>query len=323
MSNYQIKKNESIEVILKFWEQSPDATVFTHPKVLSKLIDEVRWLIIYKGNEPICMWPICNPNIRNGGNSRFLYYVGPIWSKLRLELSYSSFFEMATQAYDLFMNEIRSDNSIIEASFPITLNDLRFISWNTRNKKDYDLKVQIIPKYTAIINNLELMDVNLIAKNLQRSRKREIVNFASQKSLYKCDKINFFDVINLYNRFFQEKNENRNEKDLENVKKLCELVEDGFGYYIGYRNSQNNDLVSVLITLYGNKVANGILGITLDEYKYTGVGTVATFESIIKAKELCLSTYDLNGANSPILAKFKHSMGAIPMMYFDLKFHHN
>ena len=45
-----------------FWEDSPHASVFTNPTVLSRMGSPVDWWVARKGNEPICMWPVCRPD---------------------------------------------------------------------------------------------------------------------------------------------------------------------------------------------------------------------------------------------------------------------
>lgn len=323
MTQYRIASLDSEEEILRFWEESPDASIFTHPHVLPKLVQKLTWLAVYKNTNIICIWPVCEPDLRNGGRSRYLYYVGPFWTPLRLEWTYSSFFEVASQAYALFVQEIRERKGMTEASLASSVYDLRFLHWNTNFNRDADLKIELVPRYTAVIDNLQESSKEQIKSSMNRNRRREIKAFSACQDLQVCQDMTSEELIELYFKFFVDREQERDKSDEASLRALCELVAEGYGYYVAYRNGKTKELVSVFLCLFGKSVSNGILSITLDEYKDTGVGTFSTLEAIFEAKDLGLDTFDFNGANSPILAKFKHGMAAVPQMYYDLKFRYN
>jgi len=318
MSNYHIKKIESIEVILKFWEHSPDATIFTHPNVLPSLVSKVEWWMALSGETQLCIWPICSPDFRNGGISKFVYYVGPFWGKIRLEMPIHRWLEMSRKVYRGFINEFINLGIFKESSLPLSLIDIReFIWFNKEGETSGNL--EIIPRYTAVIRNLTLKTEEKILQDMKKVRRQDIRNVLNNNDLYVTNSIKHEELFELYKAHFEKRGYLIPENESDRLKSLSQLVNDGFGYFIGLREKQSDELVSAEVVLNCNKVANAITNLTRDDYRESGAGTAVIFFAICEAKNRGLDSFDFNGANSDSGAFFKHSLGAEPLLYFDLK----
>jgi hypothetical protein len=320
MSNYSFAKlNDDLDSVLNFWKQSPDATVFTHPEVLPHLVENVEWWMAFNGLEPVCLWPVCGPDFRNGGVSKFAYYVGPFWGKIRENIPLHRWLEMSRKVYRGYINKFQELDFMNEASFPLTLTDIREFLW-INTELNSGLKLELIPRFTAIINNLDMKSEGDILALMKKCRRKDIKDVSMNHTLIHTEQINPDELYHLYKSHFEQRAFNVPESEYQRLKKLCDLVNNGFGYFFGLREKNTNDLISIELVLHCDKVANAIINLTREDYRDSGAGTAVIHHSVIKAKELGLKSFDFNGANSPHGAFFKHSLGAVPSLYFDLKF---
>ncbi len=317
MSKYTFTKIDDFDVLMKFWSASPDATIFTHPDVLPKLVDQVEWWMAYKGEEPVCLWPICKTGFRNGGYSRFAYYVGPMWSKDHKMLSAHRWLQSSGQVYSGFIDRFKVDRHPTEVSLAPTLTDVRHFLWTNSIPSELP-EIQVIPRYTAILDLSDLKPQNIL-KCVSTNRNREILRIEKSEAFSITKKIDTEQLLKLYESFFAEKNITMHQKEMDKLIRLCELVESGYGRYTGYIDTTSGELVSIVILLYDHATANLVLNLTHQAYKSSGIGTATMFNAILTAKHLGLKSFDFNGVNHPQRAFYKHSFGAEPKLYFDLK----
>ena len=223
MSKYTFTKIEDFDVLMKFWSASPDATIFTHPDVLPKLVDQVEWWMAYKGEDPVCLWPICKTGFRNGGYSRFAYYVGPMWSKYHKMLSAHRWLQSSGQVYSGFIDRFKVDRYPSEVSLAPTLTDVRHFLWMNSIASELP-EIQVIPRYTALLDLNTLEPQNMI-KSISTNRSREIRKIAKDVALSITTKIGSNQILKLYESFFAEKKITMQQKEVDKVIRLCELVE--------------------------------------------------------------------------------------------------
>jgi hypothetical protein len=322
MSNYSIKKVDSNDNILRFWEQSPHATIFTHPFVLPKLVPKVEWWMAYSGTTELCLWPLCGNDFRNGGVSKFAYYVGPFWGRIKNEIPMHRWLEMSRKVYRGYVNEFFSKGLIWESSLSPQLTDIREFIWNNK-ELHFNNQIEIIPRYTAIVKNINTKSEEDILGEMKKVRRHDIKSILNNLNLYVTDECNTTELYELYRSHFEKRGFIVPESEFDRLNNLIILVNQGFGFVKGLREKDTNRLVSLELILHDNKVANAITNLTLEDYRDTGAGTTVIYLAIIKAKKMGLESFDFNGANSDNGAFFKHSMGAEPFLYFDLKFNRN
>ena len=196
MSKYTFTKIEDFDVLMKFWSASPDATIFTHPDVLPKLVDQVEWWMAYKGEDPVCLWPICKTGFRNGGYSRFAYYVGPMWSKDHKMLSAHRWLQSSGQVYSGFIDRFKVDRHPTEVSLAPTLTDVRHFLWTNSIPSELP-EIQVIPRYTAILDLSDLKPQNIL-KCVSTNRNREILRIEKSEAFSITKKIETEQALKLY-----------------------------------------------------------------------------------------------------------------------------
>jgi hypothetical protein len=318
MSNYSIKKVELEDKILTFWEQSPYATIFTHPLVLPKLVPTVEWWMAYSGTTELCLWPICGNDFRNGGVSKFAYYVGPFWGRIKTEIPMHRWLEMSRKVYRGYMDLFISEGLIFESSLSPLLTDVREFIWMNKDLNSSN-QIEITPKYTAIVKNINNKSVEDILGEMKKVRRQDIKSIMNNPNLFVSNECNTDELYEIYRTHFEKRGFIVPSIEYDKLNNLIILVNQGFGFVVSLREKDTNRLVSLELILYGNNVANAITNLTIDDYRDTGAGTTVIYLAMIKAREMGLGSFDFNGANSDSGAFFKHSMGAEPALYFDIK----
>jgi hypothetical protein len=319
MAIYTFRQLEDKEKIASFWKQSPDATIFTHPDVLPKLVDQVEWWMAYKGEEPVCLWPLCGPDLRNGGISKFVYYAGPIWSNLRLQINTLRWMELTKKIYLGFIDVFSHQRDHFEASFPPTMTDMREFYWMKQDNK-YGSSIEIIPRYSAVIKGLDVQDRKTLFSKFHYSRRREINAFKKLDHLVSTQECSVEELYVMYKVYFEQQGKTVPDSEYARIHQLSSLVDSGHGYYYGYRDKATHCLHSIAVVLLGCETANLVINFVDDAYRVHDINASTLYGAILKAKTLNATTFDFNGANSPDRAFYKHSFGAGPVLYFDLKF---
>lgn len=318
MSKFVISRINDLESLMRFWSASPDATIFTHPVVLPILVNQIEWWMAYNGDEPVCLWPICKSGFRNGGHSRFAYYVGPLWSKKYKSLSAHRWFQASGQVYSGFIDQFEKNRLPSEASMAPTLPDIRHFLWLSNSKSEKP-RILVNPRYTAVLD-LDTFEPENISNSVSTNRRREIQKIKNSRRYTIAEKINTHQAMQLYQSFFSKANILMRDDDYSNLQRLFDLIMLGYGFYAGYHDDTSGELISIAIILFNDSTANLVLNLTHHEYRSTGVGTSTILHAITTSKQHGRKLFDFNGANHPQRAFYKHSFGASPQLYFDLNF---
>ncbi len=311
----KISNDEALAV----WDESPQATVFTHPSVLNKLSSGVDYYLARKGHRPLCLWPVCFTDENKVFPPVFSYFVGPMWSKSSSSMPAHRWLSRSTQVYESFITLFLDEYGEIQASLPKGLQDVRVFDWwnyHDREKPRFDIR----PRYTACINNLDQKDNNRILAGFRQLRRRELRNIESMGPPPRSERWETHDVIRLYKEIMVRQEIGVDEKFLKEIKSLVEIVNEGFGEIIAYEDPKKETIIAACLLLYGKKDANMVLNLVDNDWRDTGLSTLMVTESIFAAKEKGYHCYDFNGANSPNRGDDKHSYGASPILYFDINY---
>jgi len=318
MARYSVRKIDSDDQLIDFWSDSPDATIFTHPGVLPKLIDQIEWWMASRDGHAACLWPVCGSDFRDGGSSRFAYYVGPMWSSRHKKLSPHRWFEYSGRIYSEFLEQFNIHQLPVVASLDTRTQDIRHFLWQ-KSLDSNSLNVDVIPRYTAILaleNEFSGFPLNAVSTN----RRRDINKIHASDTVQLIQQCDFDQIIELYRLFYLKKGVEVNPVDERKVRQLCELVTSGFGFFNGYTDKITGKLIAYVLLLADDLTANMVLNQTHPDYISTGIGSAVIYDSIVHAKLRGCRYYDFNGANSYSSAFYKHSFDAQPVLYFDLKF---
>lgn len=306
----------SRDLMINLWKLSTNATVFSHPNVIEKLSDKTDWWIVKKGEQPICIWPVCLPDGQNVGIPDFTYYTGPMWIDKDYIIPAHRWLSISTQIYEGFIKVFIEKYGVIWARLPLGLSDIRVFDWWNYHQKNKP-RFEIRPRYTACINDLGKKNDESIIGDFRELRRREIRRIQKHGLPKSTKNWTPEDFIQLYDEVFKRQGLKINKKTFKNIKFLCDLVQNGYGEVIAYEDHKGV-IISALLLLYRNKIANLVLNLTSEDWRDSGLSTWMVYESIKLARDLGNNIYDFNGANSPNRGDDKHSYGATPELYFEI-----
>lgn len=310
-------KTEEVE---RVWENSPHSSVFTHPYVLKKLSLQTRWFAVRSLDRILCVWPICINDQGLISKPPFTYYVGPIWEhKVYSQIAVHRSLSSPLVVYEKFLAFFEENFNNICCSFPPEITDLRPIDWWNFHNSEKN-RIQILPRYTAIIDFQETLNPQSMYRQVRRSEIRTFEKKYKSDFIYEKNIIDLDEVIELYQRTVPCYRENIPDNVSRSIKELCLLAKDGFGFLSLFRSKEDKKLAQFSLVLSARKKSNLILNLTNHQFKPTGLTAFATDQIINQSKQLGDILFDFNGANSPRRGDDKHSYGAKPVLYFDIEY---
>lgn len=305
--------------VLAVWGESPHASAFTHPQVLSKLSQYVDWWVAVKGKQPQCIWPVCKPENQQLGLPELTYYVGPLWVNDVFPIPAHRTLARTTEVYEAFIDRFISEYGFIHACLPKGLSDVRVFSWWNYHHDDQP-KFSIRPRYTACIDNLQSMSEEAIIAGFRQLRRREIRAIEKQTPPPRTDQWSMDDIIRLYLNVVEDQEKTVVDQISQQIPALVELVRSGFGEVVAYKDSKTQKTIAACLLLFSKKDANMVLNLVDPAWRGSGLPAWMILDSISTAKSRGLTCFDFNGANSPNRGDDKHSYGAAPELYFEIKY---
>jgi len=316
LSKFNIKLIDSINA-QEVWKESPNNNIFNNPSFLSHF-KNCKIYSLKKGDEILCCWPIID-NTSKMEIPDFFYYFGPYWSKNAYKLPLHSWLSNSKGVYEKFLDYYTKKFTDINFQLHYSLTDTRIFDWWNFGKKNQK-KFTVMPKYTAILENINEKNIKDISADYRYVRRYEIKNFAKHLSKISKHDANFEEIFDLYikNYNLDESNENikKYEKSLLNI---FNLAKKKFGKVTSFKETSSNSLIYCAITLNDHKSTNLVINCASYKWKKEGLMAWAINELINESKNNC-NLFDFNGANSPQRGDDKHSYGAKEKLYFQLKY---
>jgi len=299
-----------------FCADSPHTTVFTQPTVLSTLAYKVDWWCCQYGDERICMWPVTLNDVGIVFRAPFSYWVGPIWSRNSQAIATHRRLVIETEVYEALIRVLIERYGTIRSSLAPGITDVRVFDWWNYHAHE-ESRFRIFPRYTAQIEKLQ--ERQNIRADFRELRRRQIRKMERVMCLEKTDDCDGLEVSKLYDITLFNQNVASDEKTRLAIENCLDLVRRGFGRFVGFRDCRSKELISILVMLCGNGVANMVINVAHPHWRQQGIIPLTVFSAIQIASELGYDTFDFNGANSPRRGDDKHSYGAKAVLYFDIE----
>lgn len=300
-----------------FWDDSPHGSAFTHPDVLSVLSKEVDWWLARKGEKAVCLWPVCKPDGKNVGLPPLTYYVGPLWSSYIKTTQWHRWLTLTGSVYEGLIERLLSKYGKIHACLSLKQHDIRIFDWwNYHGEKEQRFSIR--PRYSACITELQSKNDDDILKAFRCDRRKDVREY-EKDMLQHCNISEPSEIIRLYMDTINISGGAEVSADrIDTIHRLFSLVKSGHGEILAYQNPKTKEVLCALLMLYGKGTANSVLCVVSSTFRNTGLIAWINFNSIKIARDHGMTTYDFNGANSPILGDSKHAYGAAPELFFEL-----
>lgn len=307
----------SVDAAHRFWANSPQATAFNEPGLIEKFVSKVTWWMAFKGDTPVLLWPLTQDDERRSVLPPFSYFVGPMWSQQAWGRSSTSKLSDSLTFYKAILERLCQTQNELTFELHPTLLDVRFFDW--WGSEDKSLKpFEILPRYTAQIQNLRTRDMSEITASFRGVRRREINKAAKSHSFEITASVPSRAFGDLREKAIERQGATVETAEKRAMSELFELVEKGNGYCLGVVDRMSGDIAAATLVLDGAGISNLVLSAVDHNYRNHGAGPLAIYSSIEQAKERGSMTFDFNGANSPRRGDDKHSYGAESVLYFRL-----
>lgn len=298
---------------LNFWERSPHATAFTHPRVLCALAGQVDWWLCRKGDAPMCLWPVAADWVRQRLPPPWAMYVGPMWSAAAWDMPAHRWLAESTRVYAGFLSRLLTVYGSIHAHLVPGLSDVRgFQWWADANPGRASLRVR--PQYSAVLTGLQRGDSEIVA-NWRSLRRRELKRANALRPRLRPG-LDLDELQRLYLGIFGRQGGCTPPGQLESLSVLLELTRTGLGTTLAV--DVRGELAFAGLLLFDRTHAHLVVNVLADEFRGSGLSAWSILELIRSARDRGCQVFDFDGANSPRRGDDKHSYGATPVLYFEL-----
>jgi hypothetical protein len=191
---------------------------------------------------------------------------------------------------------------LIYSAFPTFVNDMQVYFWD---------KFKVIPNYTyqlSLNSSLDELFNNITSEKRKSIRKAQKDNL----EIKLCS--DYTIVLSLINKTF-ERREKHIDKELVS-KILFEFANDSNSFaYVAY---QNGNPIACAFCVYYKTTSYYLLGGYDNDNKNHGAGPACIWQSIIKAKELGITTFDFEGSMLPEIEKYFREFGGQLVPYYTI-----
>lgn len=297
---------------LAFWDDSPQATAFTHPRILLALAGAVDWWLCRKGEAAICLWPVTVDWIRRRLPAPWTMYVGPMWSASAWAMPAHRWLTESTRVYAGFLSRLFEAYGAVRAQLAPGLWDVRaFEWWGHANPK---VRLHVRPQYSAVLTDLQRNEGD-IDRAWRPLRRRELRRANALQPRLRSG-LGLDELQRLYQGVFQRQGATLPAGQLESLDALLALARSGQGSTLAVE--VGGELAFVGVLLFDRTTAHMVMNAVADEFRGSGLPAWATLEMILCARRFGCEKFDFDGANSPRRGDDKHSYGATPVLYFEL-----
>ncbi|MGY6587772.1 MAG: GNAT family N-acetyltransferase [Wenzhouxiangella sp.] len=305
------------DVVRDAWSASNNALVFTDPDFLSGLCARVDWWVgIFRSN-PIFYWPVCIDPAGNVVLPALPKYVGPFATDDFMSKAYYRQWSIQGDLFPAFLTAFFETYGQIAFTTRPGETDIRQMAWWSEQNES-SLRLDIQPRYTAIIRDLrELSEADLLAK-FRRDRKAQLSK-VRELGLETNSHVAEQEIADLYHEFMQLKGQGKLAIErADQIQHIARYAKERNGEIIAFRDKADH-LAGVLVLLYSRQLAHSALAIASEVYRNQGILALLEFEAMTSGKAAGKSGFDFLGANSEKGASEKHSYGATPQVYFKVE----
>ncbi|MCU0755182.1 MAG: GNAT family N-acetyltransferase [Xanthomonadales bacterium] len=299
---------------LQHWEQSEHTTVFTHPAVLARLAPEVHWWMACSRGEVAGLWPVCLDRAGRVRNPELAYFLGPFDPTLPEPSPRRRLLrQLAVQR--AFLDRLSRDYGDLPWSTPPPPPDLRPWLWC----EDANRKILVKPRYTAVIPGLQGVAPADLLQGFSYERRADARRAARQGARRLAD-ASLASIQALYAENLASQGQAAlAERRMEELAALYELTGTAHGFRVVCTQGEQDEARSVWLILAAKGRACGVIAVADPGWRRAQYNAYACWQALMAAQATGADCYDFNGANSPQRGPDKHSYGAEPALYFDLR----
>jgi hypothetical protein len=300
------------DVALRLWQEASEASVFTHPSILSALCHEVQWWLATEAGKPACLWPVCLDQNNQIYRPDFTYYLGPVQLGMQ-EPSPRGRLLKAVEVQHKLLDVLTDSYEEVRWSTLPGEPDLRPWLWFEHQGRHPIAQ----PRHTAWIEDLRRFTDQDSVVHFSRERRKQYRR-ALKGGAVLVPEITIGRVKKLYYETLAANNASDTAlRRMQSVESLYSIAQQGHGFVLACGLMQDMLPRAFALVLVGKARAYAVFAASDSFWRSQDFNSFLQLHVLIRAHAENARLYDFNGANSPRLSSDKHSYGAEVKMYFD------
>ncbi|MFM1815401.1 MAG: hypothetical protein RLZ98_2096 [Pseudomonadota bacterium] len=301
------------DTALRLWQDADEASVFTHPIILSALCHEVHWWLATEAGIPACIWPVCLDPNNQVCRPDFAYYLGPVQLGRQDPSPRRRLLQAVEVQHKLLDILIDTYGEVRWSTLPGE-RDLRPWLWFEKHGRHPIAQ----PRHTAWIEDLSRFKDKDGLVYFGRKRRQDY-RTALEGGAVLLPEITIGRVKELYYETLEANNAADTAlRRMDSVESLYEVAQEGHGFVLAGGLAQDMVPRAFCLVLIGKARANAVIAASDSLWRSKDFNPFLQFNLLMRANAENATLYDFNGANSLLLSSDKHSYGAEVKMYFDL-----
>ncbi len=304
---------------MDLWGRSDEASAFTRPDYLERLVDEVEWWGVDRSGEVVAAWPLVRAVTAGAiGPPPFCYYVGPMFARSLHDHRYHRSWSAHTAVLSTLVSAVIAVHPRFDFSLPLGMTDIRVLDWWNFDHPER-LGFTFRPRYTARLDLREFAGDGTEWRSFESNRRKSIRRWTANPPAL-VDTVDPERLIELHDQALERTGQVSSPERHLMLRRMIGLVESGAGTVLGFIPEQQSDVAGAIILLDGPEESNAIFYGADACWREEGLITWAVWQGLCRAHTLGKRWFDFNGANSPGRAADKHFYGARAELHFDCRF---
>ncbi len=294
--------------------KSPHRTRFLEPEFIALFGAPVTYWGLDRKGVLVAGMPVIDAAVFDARALPWCYYQGIAYHQEIWRASPAKRTQYEIELAEELVTAIAKSQDRFSFSLHPSLQDVRGLDWVHYHDPDRP-RLQILPRYTAIVD-LDGADSDSLRTACRSARRQEEGYALDREELMSSSDGSIEELTALYLETFARQDLTPPQAERDTLPKYTEyFLNAGVGKLLAVRNRGGQPLAIALIFKdYDGTVHVPIVGTGDTRFG----GTLLYFAILDDALANGAKAVDFNGANSPKRAYFKHSIGAKPVLYFDV-----
>ena len=316
MSKLALERLDDAQVWQKLMERSPQATRFLDPDFLTLFDASIRFYGLMRSGVCGTGLPVIDPRAIGMVALPWCYKQGPIFHDEVYKGARAKRIQYEIELAEIALPQLAEVEPWFRFALHESLTDVRGYDWVHYHDAD-KARCSVLPRYTSVLS-LEGVTAKDIRKNARSARRQEEGYARSREALTTSADGKPEELFALYCETFARQNIefSTSERTLF-APYIAHFLNAGVGHILMVRDETGRAVAGAFVFKdYDDVWHVPIVGTSDTRYG----GTLLYFFMADFVLQHGGSALDFDGANSPNRAYFKHSLGAEPQLYFDIRY---
>jgi hypothetical protein len=312
VADLELQRITDLDIWRRLLGRSPQATRFLDPEFLNLFGVVVRYYGLFRSG--VCIMGV--PVIDTPSALPWCYKQGPIFFDEIYRSAPAKRIQYEVELAETALTQLAKIEPTFRFALHESLTDMRGYDWVHYNEPDKS-RCKITPRYTAVLP-IRGLSSDEIRKQARSARRQEEGYAQNRENLSVFDTGTIEELNALYIQTFARQGSEISTRDKRLFTPyITHFLNAGIGHILTVRDECGSPVAAAfLFQDYDNVWHVPIIGTAETRYG----GTLLYFRIADFVHEQGGVAIDFDGANSPNRAYFKHSLGAHPVLYFDVSY---